>query len=290
MTGASKRLAFLGMGLLGSNFVRALRGRGEEVRVWNRSPGKARAVAAETGATAFDDPAEAVRGAARVHLALTDDAAVDATLEAVRAGLAPNVAIVDHTTTSREGAIARTARCTALGFAFQHAPVFMGPGNAREATGIMLASGSRALFDRLEPELARMTGKLVHVGDAPGLAAAYKLLGNQFLVAMTAGLADTFALAKGMGLSTADVEGLFGFFNPASSLGPRMKRLLAADYGNPSWGLAMARKDTRLMIEAARAGGVELAVMNAIAAEMDRWIAKGHAADDWTVIAKDAVR
>jgi 3-hydroxyisobutyrate dehydrogenase len=51
----------------------------------------------------------------------------------------------------------------------------------------------------------------------------------------------------------------------------------------------MARKDTRLMMEAARAGGVSLAFLGAIAAEMDRWLAKGHAHDDWTVIAKDAV-
>jgi len=282
-------IAFLGMGLLGSNFVRALRRRGEEVRVWNRTPGKARAVAAETGATAFDEPAEAVHGAARVHLALSDDAAVDAALERARPGLLPNAALVDHTTTSQAGAVGRAARWAERGFAFQHAPVFMGPQHAREGGGFMLASGSRALYDRLEPALAQMTGKLVYVGEDPGIAAAYKLLGNQFLVAMTAGLADTFALAKAMGLRPADVEALFSFFNPAASLGPRMKRLLAADYGNPSWALAMARKDTRLIVEAAQQGGVPLAVMGAIAAEMDRWIEKGHAQDDWTVIAKDAV-
>ena len=48
----------------------------------------------------------------------------------------------------------------------------------------------------------------------------------------------------------------------------------------------MARKDARLMLEAA---GGTLAVLPALAAEMDRWIAKGHAHDDWTVIGKDAV-
>jgi len=51
----------------------------------------------------------------------------------------------------------------------------------------------------------------------------------------------------------------------------------------------MARKDTQLFMEAARQGGTNLAVIPAIAAEMDRWIAKGHGNDDWTVIAKDAV-
>jgi 3-hydroxyisobutyrate dehydrogenase len=41
-------------------------------------------------------------------------------------------------------------------------------------------------------------------------------------------------------------------------------------------------------MEAARQGGTTLAVVPAIAKEMDRWIEKGHGKDDWTVIAKDA--
>ena len=53
------------------------------------------------------------------------------------------------------------------GVAFQHAPVFMGPQNARESTGIMLASGDRARFESLEPALAKMTGKLVYLGPQP---------------------------------------------------------------------------------------------------------------------------
>src|SRR4051812_43756512 len=98
--GHSRRtmIAFFGMGLLGSNFVRALRRRGEDVHVWNRSLDKATALEAD-GARAFADPAEAARGAARVHLTLTDDAAVDAVLDQARAGLSRDTVIVDHSTT-----------------------------------------------------------------------------------------------------------------------------------------------------------------------------------------------
>src|SRR6185369_12437277 len=61
--GGGHMIAFLGTGLLGSGFVRALRGRGEAVNVWNRTAEKAKALEAH-GAKAFGDPAEAVRGAA----------------------------------------------------------------------------------------------------------------------------------------------------------------------------------------------------------------------------------
>jgi 3-hydroxyisobutyrate dehydrogenase len=67
------------------------------------------------------------------------------------------------------------------------------------------------------------------------------------------------------------------------------KRMASGNFNNPSWELNMARKDVRLFLEEARQGGVHLAVLPAIAVEMDRYIAKGHGSDDWTVIGKDAL-
>jgi 3-hydroxyisobutyrate dehydrogenase len=281
-------IAFLGMGLLGTNFVRALRRRSVDVQVWNRTPAKARALEAD-GARAFDDPAAAVRGASRVHVVLSDDAAVDDVLERAKPGFGDSTVVVDHTTTSPAGAAARTTRWAERGVIFQHAPVFMGPQNALEATGIMLASGDRERFDALSPELSKMTGKLVYLGPQPDRAAAFKLFGNLFLMSMTAGIADVLALAKAMGIEPAEAGKLFDIFNPAATMSARVQRILGGNYSSPSWELSMARKDARLMLEAAAQGDVTLAVLPAIAHEMDRWIERGHAHDDWTVIAKDAL-
>jgi 3-hydroxyisobutyrate dehydrogenase len=281
-------IAFLGMGLLGSNFVRAGLSRGEHYRVWNRSADKAQALAS-FGAEVAETPADALRGAERVHLTLSDDAAVDEVLERARPGFSPSLTIVDHTTTSPAGTRERAARFAREGIAFLHAPVFMGPKNALDASGVMLASGERALFERLEPALAKMTGKLVHLGLEPERAASFKLLGNLFLMFMTSGLTDLFTLAKGLGIDPMDAASLFETFNPAVTLRPRVERILAANYKEPSWELSMARKDARLMLEAAEQGGAPLAVLPAIAALMDRYLAEGHAHDDWTVISRDAI-
>jgi 3-hydroxyisobutyrate dehydrogenase len=51
----------------------------------------------------------------------------------------------------------------------------------------------------------------------------------------------------------------------------------------------MARKDAGLMLEEAKKAGVHLAVIPAIAEEMDRWIEKGYGQRDWSVIAKDNI-
>ena len=281
-------IAFFGMGLLGSNFVRAYLRRGEEVHVWNRTVTKARALEAD-GAKVFADPAEAARGATRIHLTLSDDAAVDAVLELARPGFAPGVVIVDHTTTSPTGTRARAERWSREGFEFQHAPVFMGPQNALEGTGIMLASGDPARVERLRPALEKMTGKLVYFGPEPERAASFKLFGNLFLMFMTAGVAEVLTLAKALDVKPEDAAALFDIFNPATTIGVRLKRILAADFSNPSWELAMARKDARLMLEEGSRHGVPLPMLPAIAATMDRFLERGHAHDDWVVIAKDAL-
>jgi len=278
--------AFLGTGLLGSNFVKAMRKRGEDVQVWNRTAAKAKALE-EVGAKAFDNPADAVKGATLVHLTLKDDVSVNEVLEAVRDGLAPGTVIVDHTTTSKEGAIQRTKEWKGKGFFYQHAPVFMGPVNALESSGFMLLSGDEALIDRIEPELQRMTGKILRFGSEVGKAAAMKLAGNAFLVCFTAGIRETLCLSKALGLAVTDLSSLFDAWNPGTLLQPRLKRMTAGDYTNPSWELNMARKDTGLFIDAAQKAETELTLLPVIASLMDSWIEKGYGHNDWTVIAKD---
>lgn len=281
-------IAFLGTGMLGSGFVRAFRRRGEEVHVWNRSPDKARALD-DAGAEAFDKPADAVRGAERIHITLSDDAAVDAVLEQARSGIGEDAIIVDHTTTAPGPTAERVRRWAERGVRFQHAPVFMGPSNALDGTGTMLASGDRALFDRISPALEKMTGKLLYLGDDPSRAAAFKLMGNLFIIMTGAGLADFFKLGTSLGVPAADAAEMFSWFNPGTAVPWRAGRMVNGDLSQPTFALSMARKDVRLMMESAAANGAKLDLLPAVAAEMDRWIGLGHGAEDWLVIGRDGV-
>jgi 3-hydroxyisobutyrate dehydrogenase len=281
-------IAYFGTGLLGANFVRALLRRGQKVQVWNRTAAKARALEAD-GAVAFDDPAKAAVGAARIHLTLSDDTAVDEVLERARPGFAPGVFIVDHSTTSPTGTAARAKRWADRGVTFQHAPLFMGPQQALEGSGLMLASGDRAHFDALAPELSKMTGKLLYLGPKPERAAGFKLLGNLFLMHLTTGIAEMLSLAKALHIPASEAVSLFESFNPGQTIQARAKRILDADFAHPSWELSMARKDARLMLEEAQRTQVPLPVLPAIAQWMDHFIAAGHGNDDWVVIARDAL-
>jgi 3-hydroxyisobutyrate dehydrogenase len=280
--------AFLGMGLLGSNFVKAMIHKGEQVQVWNRTTSKAMELE-KHGAKAFSNVADAVRGAEMIHLTLKDDASVDEVLEAASNGFTSGTIIIDHTTTSKEGAIKRTQQWKEKGFLYQHAPVFMGPVNALESTGFILVSGDEDLISKVALELSKMTGKLLHFGAEVGKAAAMKLVGNAFLVCFTAGIRDTLSLAKALDVPVEDLFTLFDSWNPGALLQARLKRMTAGDYTAPSWELSMARKDTQLFMDAAEKGKTELALIPAAAALMDQWIEKGYGGHDWTVIAKDTI-
>jgi 3-hydroxyisobutyrate dehydrogenase len=279
------RIAFFGTGLMGTGFVRRLRANGHEVNVWNRSAEKARALQAH-GARAFDDPAAALAGAERIHLSLADDASVDAVLEPIASKIPEGTWIVDHTTTAVRPTAERVARWDQRGRTFVHAPVFMGPANAQEGSGLMLLAGAQARCDALLPALQAMTGKVVVVGEDPARAAAFKLFGNLTLLGIVGILGDVNRLAHAVGISTKEAFSLFEHFNPGQSLPARAARIESADVTQPSFEVSMARKDVRLMIEEARRGGLDLFVMPGVAAMYDAAIARGEGALDSVAAAR----
>ena len=278
-------IAFLGTGLLGSAFIEAASKRGDTITAWNRTADKARALE-EFGVRVANTPADAVRGATRVHLVLKDDAVVEEVIAALRPGLDAETIIVDHTTTQPELTAARSKRLIAEGVRYLHCPVFIGPAAARETKGTILASGPSVLFNAVKKDLERMAARVEYFGERPDLAAVYKLCGNAFIIGLTALVADVFAVAAGSDVAAADSLRILEFFDPAATIRVRGKKMADADF-SASFELAMARKDVRLMIEAA--GSQPLSALPSIAARMDTLIGEGRGADDFAVIGKDAV-
>lgn len=281
-------LAVLGTGLLGSGFVENLLRKGHRVRAWNRSPQKLQPLV-QLGAIATDNPADAVRGAERVHLILAEDAAVDSVVAALRPGLGHEVPILDHSTNLPAMVAQRFERLRRDQVRYLHAPVFMAPQHAREGSGLMLLAGPQAEAEALQPELAQMTGKVWHVGERPELAAIFKLTGNGLLVGLTGVMGDLLAMGQKNGLDAEQVLSLFNVFKPGGALGFFGQRVVQAGREAPSFELTMARKDVRLMLETA-GGPADLVVLPAIAAAMDQALAKGHGSDDYAIFARRDAR
>ncbi len=279
-------IAFLGTGLLGGAFAEACAKRGDTVVAWNRSADKVLALG-QFGVKAAATPAEAVKGASRVHFVLKDDAVVEEVIAAARPGLAANAILIDHSTTLPALTAERAKRLHAQGLKYLHCPVFMMPQAARNAQGSMLAAGPKALFEGVKADLARMTGRLEYLGERADLAAVNKLLGNAMIIGMSATMADVLTLAKASGVAGADAIKLLALFDVNAMIATRGLDMAKGNF-TPRFELAMARKDVRLMLEAA--GGRPLAALPAIAARMDQLVAAGHGAKDASVVGIDAVQ
>ncbi|HEX5077398.1 MAG TPA: NAD(P)-dependent oxidoreductase [Gemmatimonadaceae bacterium] len=278
-------IAYLGTGLLGSALAEAAAKRGDQVTVWNRTASKARALE-QFGIKVAATPADAVRGAARVHLVLKDDPVVDEVIAALRPGLAPDAIIVDHTTTHPKLTGERARRLNADGVRYIHCPVFIGPAAARAGQGIILASGPKPLFDAVKDALSHMAPRVEYFGERPDLAAVYKLCGNAIIIGLSGIVADVFAIARGSGVAPEDALKLLDFFNPGAIIAGRGRNMAKRNFA-PAFELVMARKDVRLMMESAN--GTPLITLPAIAARMDALIAEGLGESDLGVLGKDSV-
>jgi 3-hydroxyisobutyrate dehydrogenase len=279
-------VAFIGTGLLGSGMAEGMLRRGDSVTVWNRTAAKAHALETH-GARVAATAADAVASADRVHMTLPDDRVVDEILASIGPRLRKGAIVVDHSTTSPAGTKSRMARMAKGGVPFLHAPVFMSPQMARDAVGIMLASGPETLFESTQNELRKMTGDVWYLGEQGDLAAAYKIFGNSMIFVMTAGIADIFAMAKGLGITPQDALSVFSKFQVAGVIKARGEKMARGDFA-ATFELTMARKDLGLMLDAA--GGQPMAVLPGIAKRMDEAIANGRGADDLGAIAAEVVR
>lgn len=278
-------VAFLGTGLLGGAMAERMLAQGDSVTVWNRTSSKLQALEA-AGAVVAPTAADGVAAADHVHLAFTDDAVVDAILAEVASRLRPGAIVMDHSTTSPTTTKARAARLAQAGVRFLHAPVFMSPQMCRDGKGLIMVSGPSAVFEAVQPALARMTGDVWYLGQRSDLAAAYKLFGNSMLFAINAGLTDVLAMAKNLGVAGDEALALFSRFNTSGAIPMRGRKMVAGDY-SAMFELAMARKDLRLMLESA--GDQPLIVLPALAERMDDMIAAGHGKDDLAAIAAPVV-
>ena len=266
------RLAVLGTGLLGSGMVRHFLKTGAPVTVWNRTESRARTLEPD-GALVAASAESAVAGADRVHLVLPDDAVVDAVLEKITPVLPASAIVVDHSTTLPAATSARAARLRAQRIRFVHAPVFMSPQMAADGTGLMLVSAATADYEDVRAELDGMTGEVWYLGERPDLAAAHKLFGNCMLFAISGGLADVMSMARANAIDPLEALSVFSKFQAGNIIQFRGPRMARNDVTPPSFEVAMARKDVRLMMAAAKSE--PLVNLPGIAKRMDEVIAKG---------------
>jgi 3-hydroxyisobutyrate dehydrogenase len=258
-------VAVLGTGTMGAGMVRSLRRADLPVRTWNRDRGKARALT-DTGAEAFDSAAEAAAGADVVLTMLLD---ADAVLDVIRqASPAAGTVWLQTSTVGLEGADRTVAAARELDLVLVDCPVLGTKEPAEKGALVLLASGPEEFRSRLTPVFDALGSKTLWLGEA-GAGSRLKLVANAWLFAVTAGVAQSVALARGLGLDPHDflaaIEG-----GPLDTPYAHLKAGLMLDGDYPvSFALTGAAKDARLIRAALGTAGVDDRLAAAVLETMD---------------------
>ncbi|MDK1373680.1 MULTISPECIES: NAD(P)-dependent oxidoreductase [unclassified Sinorhizobium] len=195
---ASRRIAFLGTGLMGAPMARRLLKAGFSVTVWNRDASKAEALAAD-GANLAATAADAARDADIVFTMLSDGNAVGQVL--FEAGVAEvlqvGAIVVDSSSITPPIARDHAARLAELDVAHVDAPVSGGVVGAEAGTLAIMAGGKAEVIADLADVFAAL-GRVTHVG--PAGAGQICKLANQQIVAITIGaVAEAMILVEAGG-------------------------------------------------------------------------------------------
>ena len=201
------KIAYLGMGTMGSGMAANLTKAGHEVSAWNRTP-KTSPVLQDAELRVTTDLATALEGAEVVMYCLSDDTAVDDLvfgthnlLEHVPAG----AVIIDLSTIDPETSNRERAAFEAKGHAFLDAPVFGTKGEAEGAGLWIVVGGPKDVFDSALP-LFQAISETVHYMGEGGKGTSMKLVGNLLVASQLQALGEALTLAKKAGLNLADVQ------------------------------------------------------------------------------------
>lgn len=273
-------VAFLGIGRMGQPMAANLARAGFDVRVWNRTPGRAQALA-DDGAVVAASAAEAVKGATVVITMLADGAATEQAATGPDGFLTadPEMIWVQMGTVGVEWTERLAEIAAARGAVFVDAPVSGSEAPARAGQLTILASGPDQVRDVLAPVFDVLGRATVWLGPA-GHGTKAKLVLNNWLADLTETTAENLSFARQMGLDQTDIVELLQSTPLGAPYAVQKARVMLAGDFSPAFALKHAIKDAELANQAAQASGATLTLTSAL---LPRWrdtAASGHAEDD----------
>lgn len=258
----TRRLAFIGLGVMGLPMAGHLARAGHQVTVYNRTPAKAQAWVAEFGGAAAPTPQEAARDADIVYSCVGNDddlRAVTTGAGGAFSGMKPGAIFVDHTTASAEVAREFHAAALARGLHFVDAPVSGGQAGAVNGLLTVMCGGDQPAFDTIKPVTLAFSRAVTLVGTS-GAGQLAKMVNQVCIAGLIQGLSEGIAFGLKSGLDMKLVLDVIGKGAAQSwqldNRGPTM----VEDRFNFGFAVDWMRKDLGLCLDEARRNGAKLPV------------------------------
>jgi 3-hydroxyisobutyrate dehydrogenase len=279
----STTVAVLGTGIMGAGMTRSLLREGLEVTVWNRSTDKAKPLA-DDGARVAETAAEAVAGADVVITMLFDTDAVAQTIEPVLPRFRDGAVWVQASTVGIEGTDRLAALARDAGVDYLDTPMLGTKAPAENGQLVVLASGPSSLRDTVAPVFDAIGSRTQWVSETIGDASRLKLAINAWIGVMINGIAQSIALARGLGVDPQQfLDAVDGGAVNAPYVQLKGKAMIDGDYA-PSFELDGVIKDTDLITAALREAGVDTTLATAVRDRLAAASSDGHGSEDMAAV------
>jgi 3-hydroxyisobutyrate dehydrogenase-like beta-hydroxyacid dehydrogenase len=258
----AKKLAFLGLGVMGYPMAGHLARAGHEVTVYNRSAAKADAWRSEYRGRTARTPADAARGADIVLMCVGNDDDVRAVAngsDGALAGMGRGTILVDHTTASAGVAREVHAVASAKGIEFLDAPVSGGQAGAQNGKLTIMVGGDAGTFARAEPVLMHYARAVTLMGPS-GAGQLTKMVNQITIAGLVQALAEGIDFARRAGL---DPERVLDVISKGAAQSWQMEnrgKTMVADKFDFGFAVDWMRKDLSICLAEARANGATLPV------------------------------
>jgi 3-hydroxyisobutyrate dehydrogenase len=254
------RLAFVGLGAMGSRLAWRLLAAGHQVTGWNRTPDKARALV-DAGLALAKSPRAAAEGAEAAFVMVTDDAALRAVTlgpDGAIAGLGAGAVLVEMSTVSPVALRDLAAPAAARGATVLDVPVSGSTITVEQGQASFIVGGDPAALERVRPWLLAMGTAVTHVGEL-GLAKTMKVATNLGLAVQMLAFSEAVLLAEKAGIPRERaVEALLKSVVASPMVKYRGPFVLGQMPTEAWFKVAMIQKDLQLALDQARATGVPL--------------------------------
>ena len=261
-----RKVAFLGLGVMGYPMAGHLALAGHHVTVYNRSPARSTAWCAEFSATAQPSsatvPRLAVAGADVVFSCVgNDDDLRSVTLgpDGAFAGMKPGAVMVDHTTASADVARELHAAARQLGLHFIDAPVSGGQAGAQNGILTVMCGGDAAAFESIKPVGMAFSRAFTLMGES-GAGQLTKMVNQVCIAGLVQGLSEAIAFGQKAGLDMTQVLDVIGKGAAQSWQLDNRGKTMAADQFDFGFAVDWMRKDLGLVLDEARRNGARLPV------------------------------
>jgi 3-hydroxyisobutyrate dehydrogenase-like beta-hydroxyacid dehydrogenase len=259
-----KRIAYLGLGAMGSGMVPQLARAGYDVTVWNRTPERATPLR-DHGVEVADTVAEAVGGVDLVMMCLSDDDAVEQVVwdeGGVWASVEAGQAVVDMSTVYPDLSRRQYEAFADRGVGFLDAPVFGSVDEAERAGLWIVVGGELEVFTRIRPVLEALSATVHHMGGV-GTGTSMKLVGNLLVALQLEALGEALVLATKTELDLHEVLAVMGVADFRSPILTQTGAALVERDFETRFALKHLLKDANLIARLARDVNSPVAAMMA---------------------------